>query len=113
MVLEHYSQRRHVVSESSDRLINHPDESGIVGHKEGDTDGLLEESGRSLVCTIRRWDLNRLQYVESKGCVRGIECGSDVARRDQYAVNLVDEYGAPLRRVNNRPACKQNDIPSY
>jgi hypothetical protein len=60
MVLQHSRQRRHVVLESSDRLINHPDESQIVGHEKGDTNGVLEELGSRFVCTIRRWKLNGL-----------------------------------------------------
>ena len=61
MVLEHSRQRRHVVLERRDRLINQPDESRIVGREKGDTDGVLEELGGSFVCTIRRWNLNRFQ----------------------------------------------------
>ena len=101
MVLEQSRQRRHVVLERRDRLINHRGESRIVGRKKGDTDGVLEELGGSFVCTILRWNLNRLQQVESNGGVRGIKSGSDVTGRDQYTVNLVDEYGAPLLRVDN------------
>ena len=101
MVLEHSRQRRHVVLERRNRLIDNTDERRIVGRKEGDTDGFLKELSSSLVCPIRRWDLNSPQKVESEGSVRSVECGGDVARRDQYAVDLVDEYGTPLCRVDN------------
>ena len=101
MVLEHSRQRRHVVLESRDGLIDHTGESGIVGCEKGDTDSFLQELCCSFVGTIRRWDLNRLQQVENNGSVRGIERGGDVTGRDQYAVDLINENGAPLRRVDN------------
>jgi hypothetical protein len=63
MVLEHSCQRRHVVLERRDRLIDHTQagESRIVGHEKGNTDGILEELGCSFICAICRWDLNSLQ----------------------------------------------------
>ena len=61
MVLKYSRQRRHVVLERRDRLINQPDESRIVRRKKGDADGFLEELGGSFVCTIRRWNLYRFQ----------------------------------------------------
>lgn len=100
MILEHSCQRRHVALESNDRLINRLD-SRIVRREKRDTIGFLEELGRSYVCTICRWDLNSSQKVEKTSGVRSVECGRDVTRRDQYAVDLVDENRAPDCRVDN------------
>ena len=61
MVLEHSRQRRHVILERRDSLVDQADESRIVGREKGDTDGILEELCGGFVCTIRRWDLNRIQ----------------------------------------------------
>ena len=46
----------------------------------------------------------------SNGSVRSIECSSDVTRRNQHTVNLVDKHGAPLRRVDNSDILTKVDI---
>ena len=101
MVLKHSRQRRHVILKRGDGLIDQPNKSGIIGCEKGDTNGILKELGGSFVCTIGGRNLDGVQQVVSNRGVRGVECGGDVTRRDQHAVDLVDEYGTPLRRVDN------------
>ena len=55
----HEQSRQRRLIERSHRLINVRGESRVVRHKERDTPSLLKELERSLIRTIRGWNLNR------------------------------------------------------